>query len=128
MATALSAMKTKAQKINIPREDLCGRWGNWITPKKYAFYLGATAEFAGEIRFLPGAHEGRPGTRSAQLLDAQTTRAGISLVDILSSGFGDANVPTQRNQSDRRDRCRQSKDKPHPRGISRTAFWTKRSQ
>jgi hypothetical protein len=45
MATALSAMKTKAQKINIPREDLCGRWGNWITPKKYAFYPGATAEF-----------------------------------------------------------------------------------
>jgi hypothetical protein len=68
MATALSAMKTNAQKTSIPREDLCGRWGNWITLKKYAFYLGATAEFAGENSISPAAHEGRPIGDEASLL------------------------------------------------------------
>jgi hypothetical protein len=58
MATALSAMKTNAQKISIPRDDRCGRWGNWITPKKYAFYLGATAEFiAAQPRIDTNEHE-----------------------------------------------------------------------
>src|SRR5215472_17648925 len=42
--------------------------------------------------------------------------------------FGDANVTTQPNQSDRRDRRRQSKDKPHCSGVPRTVFGTKRSQ
>jgi len=37
MATALSATKTNAQKISIPREDLCGRLGNWITLKNTPF-------------------------------------------------------------------------------------------
>jgi hypothetical protein len=50
-----------------------------------------------------------------------------SLVDILSPSFGDANVATQPNQSNRRDRGRKGKDKPHRSRMPRTLCGTKRS-
>jgi hypothetical protein len=43
----LKPTKTKAQKINIPRDDFLGRSGNAIMLEKYAIYFAATAEFAG---------------------------------------------------------------------------------
>ena len=61
------------------------------------------------------------------LLGARIARMRISLVNILSPGFGDANVATQHKQSNRRNRGRQSEDKPHYPGTPRTVFWTKRS-
>src|SRR5437879_1293010 len=65
---------------------------------------------------------GSPFACSAGILD-RTARVRISLVDILPAGFGDANVATEHNQSNRRNRCRQSKDEPHRPGMSRTVFW-----
>jgi len=53
-------------------------------------------------------------------------RVRISSVDILPPGFGDANVATEHNQSNRRNRCRQGKDKPHRPGMPRTVCGTKR--
>src|SRR6266513_1188594 len=44
------------------------------------------------------------------------------------TGFGDTNVATERNQSDRRNRCRQSKDKPHFCWMARTLFRNECSQ
>src|SRR5580704_2472139 len=44
------------------------------------------------------------------------------------TGFGNPNVATQRNQTNRRDRRSQSKDKPHYFGASRTVLRTKCSQ
>src|SRR6266404_5478989 len=46
IATPLSATKTNAQKISIPRDDRCGCFGNWSTDKKYAIYFAAIAKFA----------------------------------------------------------------------------------
>jgi len=46
-------MKTNAQKVSIPRADRCGCFGNWITGKKYAVYVAATAEFAGASSISP---------------------------------------------------------------------------
>src|SRR5260370_530421 len=76
IATPLSATKTNAQKISIPRDDRCGCFGNWITNKKYAIYLSATAEF----------------------VRASSICRRISLVDILTPGLRNANVATQRDQ------------------------------
>jgi hypothetical protein len=53
-------------------------------------------------------------------------RVRISSVDILPPGFRDANVATEHDQSNRRDRCRQGKDKPHRPGMPRTVCGTKR--
>src|SRR5207244_5625502 len=52
----------------------------------------------------------------------------VKLASILPPGFGDANVSTQGNQSNRRDRRRQSKNQPHRSGMSRAVLRTKRSQ
>ena len=63
--------------------------------------------------------------RSVQTLEARMGSGGISSVDILPPGFGDADVATEHKQSNRRDRCRQRKDKPHGPGMSRTVRGTK---
>src|SRR4029453_3667285 len=60
----------------------------------------------------------RPGKHAA------ATRS----ISILPPGFWNANVATKCDQSNRRDRCGQSKDEPHRPRMSRTVLWTKRSQ
>jgi hypothetical protein len=79
-----------------------------------------------DVGFILTNRTTRMATRSAQCWMHESLPVRISLVDILSSGFGDANVATQHKQSNRGNRCRQSKDKPHRPGMSRTVFWTKR--
>ena len=94
----------------------------------HAFFLrllAAPCEWATLDRFRDQAEDSKDCAFGA-LQDARIARLRISLADILSPGFGDANVATQPKQSNRRDRCRQSKDKPHSPGMSRPVFWTKR--
>src|SRR6266436_9937246 len=52
----------------------------------------------------------------------------VKLASLLPPGFGNANVPAQSNQSNRRDRGRQRENQPHRSGVPWTVCWTKRSQ
>src|SRR5207237_9404833 len=93
-----SAKNTNAAKINTPRGDRWGLFGNWITEKSTR-ECWIENEFRGAVR-------------------------KVSL--ILASSFGHADVAAERNQPNRRDRCRQSKDQPHRCGMPRPMFRTKR--
>src|SRR6266566_8318884 len=70
----------------------------------------------------------RSFVRSVKRSRYEWARVRIWLFDILPPGFGDADVATEHKQSNRRDRCRQRKDKPHGPGMSRTVRGPKGGQ
>src|SRR2546425_3310797 len=106
--------------------------------RKTSFFIGFVSKPKSGRAQIPSEQQrsviyanGQRPTLSVELGNLRWTlgvQRFLHVVSILPPGFGDANVSTQGNQSDWRDRRRQSKNQPHRSGMSRAVFRTKRSQ